>query len=151
MRPPELKFGAGLLRALPGRWNFSSISMIVEFAQILRVVHAASFWPTIFFNKPNQFPKVENCNKLNPSLYFDEVAEVPLSPVEQLWEGGHEAVRSRPADNRVTRLSITKQLFFDPPLLTCVGSVRLGLVFFSFKSCVSELSVDQMSRNLVHF
>ena len=24
-------------------------------------------------------------------------------------------------------------------------------VFFSFKSCVSQLSVDQISRNLVHF
>ena len=32
-----------------------------------------------------------------------------------------------------------------------VGSVSLGLVFFSFKSCVSQLSVDQISRNLVHF
>ena len=26
-----------------------------------------------------------------------------------------------------------------------------GLVFFSFKSCVSQLSVEQISRNLVHF
>ena len=34
---------------------------------------------------------------------------------------------------------------------TRVRNSNLGLCFFTFKCCVSQLSVDQMSRNLVNF
>ena len=60
---------------------------------------------------------------------------VPPEDAEQLPVGGDQG--AVPISEGLTSLSFPIEV--------------QGLVFFSFKSCVSQLSVDQISRNLVHF
>ena len=52
---------------------------------------------------------------------------------------------------KLTKIRKLQKSFLEANPITGVRNSNLGLSFLAFKCCVTQLSVDQMSRNLVNF